>query len=104
MVKNKSLTQILALIGAILILIDGVLTFFQFGYGIGFLPFWINGLILIFVGLCVLFSIDVIQGLKIPYNGIWLLILGIAGLIFGGWYIGGILVIIAAILWFLGKK
>ncbi|MBN2157427.1 MAG: hypothetical protein JW776_15380 [Candidatus Lokiarchaeota archaeon] len=114
MAKSRSITQILALIGGIIIVIDGILTLLGFfgiyipglpGWGwFVWLPNWINAIILIVVGLLVLFSVDLIQGLRIPYNGVWLLILGIAGIIFGGYFLGGALVIIAAILWFLGKK
>jgi len=112
---SKSLTQILALIGGIIIIIDGILTLLGifgmfipglpgWGFWGAFFAGWINVIILIVDGLLVLFSVDVIKGLKIPYNGIWLLILGIIGIVFGSFFLGGALVIIAAILWFLGKK
>ena len=115
MTKTNSLTKILAIIGALLVFIDGVLgilayffeafrfefwgfigsSFFTIG-GLG----WLNAVIVLVVGILAMISVDLFKG-TIPFNGIWLLLLGIAAIVFGSWFIGGVLLIIAAILWFL---
>jgi hypothetical protein len=116
MARSKSFTQILALIGGLIIFIDGILSLIRVltGWyipglpGWGFIPAiaglaWINPIIVLVIGILALISVDVFSG-GIPYNGIWLLILGIAGLIFGSYFLGGILLIIASVLWFVGKR
>lgn len=112
--SKRSFTQILAFIGGLLIFIDGILSLlghFEIfipgfrGWPITFLAFgWVNAVILIVIGVLIFFSVNIIQGFKIPYSGFWLIILGIAALIFSSYYFGASLVIIAAILWFLGAK
>jgi hypothetical protein len=115
MARSRSFTQILALIGGLLIFIDGILALIGVltGWHIPNLPgwsfwsiggyAWINPVIEIIIGILALISVDVFSG-GIPYNGFWLLILGIAGIVFGAYFLGAILLIIAAVLYFLGKR
>ena len=113
--ENKSFTKILAYIGSVLIFIDGILTLLGFfdifipglpGWGFWGSIFagWINAVILIVIAILIFISVDVIQGFRLLTGGLWLLILGIASLLFSAYYIGAGLVIIAAILWLIGKK
>ena len=112
---KSGITKTLAIIGAILIFVDGgssPITFFGiFVFNLGFLGssffsigglYWLNPVIVLVIGILAMISVDLFKG-GIPYNGIWLLVLGIAALVFGSWFIGGVLMIIAAILWFLKK-
>ena len=114
--KSKiSFTQILAFKGGLLIFIDGILALITVltGWHIPNLPgwsfwsigglSWLNPVIEIVIGILALISVDVFSG-GIPYNGIWLLILGIGGIVFGAYFIGAVLLIIASILYFIGKK
>lgn len=116
MAKTNSLTKILAIIGAIVVFIDGVLSLIGalFNWyipglpGWGFLPAlfglgWLNAVILLVIGILAMISVDLFKG-TIPFNGIWLLLLGIGAIVFGNYFVGAALLIIAAILWFLGKK
>ena len=114
MAKANSLTKFLAILGAILVFVDGVLSllayFGIFNYvlggffgktlfiigGLG----WLNAVIVLVVGILAMISVDLFKG-TIPFNGIWLLVLGIAAIVFGSWFIGGLLLVIAAILWFI---
>lgn len=112
---KSGLTKTLAIIGAILIFVDGILgilaAFGIFSFGFGFFGssfftigglYWLNPVIVLVIGILAMISVDLFKG-GIPYNGVWLLVLGIAGLVFGSWFIGGVLLIIAAILLFLKK-
>ena len=112
MAKSRSFTKWLAIIGGIFIIIEGILaivTSLVDSINIpnaGFLIEWYYALVAIVVGIIVLWSCDVFtKKTKGPaYNGWLLLILGILGLIFTYWHVGGALVIIAGILWIVWKK
>lgn len=100
--KHDSTIRTLAVVGAILSIIFGVLGIF--GYGIiGVpLPFGleriITAAIVIIVGLIVLASYSVINiSLKVEMHWITLLILGVVSIIFGG-DIGALLIIIAGLI------
>ena len=108
--SKNSLTDILVLLGAIIALIFGILDVLgigSLGLGLwtigGYLPGMglIIGLLLIVFALITLATSDVIKfPWKFKKNGTVLLVLGIILLLLGGG-IGGILVIIGAILLFL---
>ena len=112
MAKSRSFTKTLAIIGGIFIVIEGILailtTFIPAISNLpnaGFLLDWYYALIAIVVGIIVLWTCDVFTKKKGPaYNGWLLLILGILGVIFTYWHVGGALVIIAGILWIVWKK
>ena len=99
----QQIGEILVLIGAIVALIQGILMIV--GWGWSLIPiFWsigfgiIFGIITIIVALITLATSGVIPfPLKLEKNWIMLLILGIVLIIFGG-DVGGILVILGAIL------
>lgn len=110
--NNSGLAKILAIIGGILVLADGVLSLlnvllseFNLGFNIpgagGFYSFsgLINSIIVIAIGFFILIATGTIKSSKsnVKFNGVTVIILGIIALIFGG-YIGPILVIIAGIL------
>ncbi len=111
MAKSRSFTKTLAIIGGIFIIIEGILAIInEFSAmpnaGIGALIAWYYALVAIVIGIIVLWSCDVFtKKSKGPaYNGWLLLILGILGVIFTYWHVGGALVIIAGILWIVWKK
>lgn len=111
MAKSRSFTKTLAIIGGIFIIIEGILAIInEFiaipNAGIEVLIQWYYALVAILVGIIVLWSCDVFtKKSKGPaYNGWLLLILGILGVIFTYWHVGGALVIIAGILWIVWKK
>ncbi len=112
MAKNRSFTKTLAIIGGIFIIIEGILGIINSLAAtinipnLGFLVEWYYALVAIVVGIIVLWSCDVFtKKSKGPaYNGWLLLILGILGVIFTYWHVGGALVIIAGILWIVWKK
>lgn len=112
MAKNTGLAKILAIIGGLVILIQGVLALlnhlgiFSFGLGLpgeggflGSLGALVNAIIAIVVGILVLISTGVIKSskTKVGFNGVIMLVLGILGIIFGS-LIGGVLVLIGGIL------
>ncbi|QEE16659.1 hypothetical protein DSAG12_02489 [Promethearchaeum syntrophicum] len=109
MAKNDGLAKILAIIGGILIIAEailgmlgrGVTNFVELDFLVG-LGAVIYGIIAIVIGLLILISTGVISSkkAKIGFNGLVILVLGILGFLFGS-NIGGILVIIAAILMFI---
>jgi hypothetical protein len=113
--ENKSFTKILAYIGSVIIFIDAILTLLGFfgitipalpgwGFWSSIFPGWINTVVLIVIAVVIFFSVDIIQGFRVSTGGLWLLILGIVSLVFSAYYIGAVLVIIAAILWLFGKR
>ena len=111
MTHNRSFTGTLAIIGGIFIIIEGILGILVSLGQISiqnwsFLVEWYYALIAIFIGFLVLLACGIFRKKKkeLPYNGWLLLILGILGLILTYWHVGGALVIIASILWILGKK
>ncbi len=109
MAKNEGLAKLLAIIGGIVIVVEGVLgllgksmtKFFSLGFLDALAPL-IWGIIAIAIGLLILISTGVLgsKKAKLGFNGVVILVLGILGFLFGS-NIGGILVIIAAILMFL---
>lgn len=94
--KYEKIMKILAIIGGILALLEGILGFF----GAAFSVFWgfpiIGPIIAIILGIVVILSV-IRSGNPIPFTWIVLLILGILVIIFGS-LLGGILVLIAGIL------
>lgn len=92
------LPAILTIIAGIVMVIEGILNILN--------PSWagvLGGVITIILGLVALASTGVIKQLGfIPFNKIFILILGIVALILAS-FVGGILLIIAAILLFMGK-
>lgn len=94
--KYEKYMKILAIIGGILALLEGILGFF----GATFSVFWgfpiIGPIIAIILGIVVILSV-VRPGNPIPFTWVVLLILGILVIIFGS-LLGGILVLIAGIL------
>jgi len=108
---SRSFTKVLAIIGGIFIIIEGILAIVNSLVSsisipnAGFLVEWYYALIAIVVGIIVLWSCDVFTKKKGPaYNGWLLIILGILGIIFTYWHAGGALVVIAGILWIVWKK
>jgi chromate transport protein ChrA len=113
MAKSRSFTKTLAILGGIFIVIEGILYLLTSlidaitipGFGIPNLEGWYFSLVAIVIGIIVLWSCDVFRKKNGPgYNGWLLLILGILGVIFTYWHVGGALVIIAGILWIVWKK
>lgn len=106
MAKNEGLARILAIIGGIVIVVEGVLGMLNrsvakvvnlaFLDALGAIIF---GIIAIVIGLLVLISTGVLSSkkAKVGFNGVVILVLGILGIIFAS-TIGGVLVIIAGIL------
>ena len=103
MASNDNIAKILVFIGGILSVIQGFFTIFGLGgWWSGFFAI-LFGILGILVGLALIVSADYLKinlPFKIPFEKIPLLIIGILILIFGS-YIGGILLIIAAVLLFL---
>ena len=109
MAKNEGLAKILAIIGGIVIVVEGVLGMLGKAFSsfvklefLGDLGIIVYGIIAIVIGLLILISTGVLgsKKAKIGFNGVIILVLGILGFIFGS-NLGGVLVIIAAILMFL---
>ena len=106
MAKNDGLARILAIIGGVIIVVEGVLGMLNksvakvvnlaFLDALGAIIF---GIIAIVIGLLVLISTGVFKSKKgkIGFNGVIILVLGILGILFAS-TIGGVLVIIAGIL------
>ena len=88
--------HLLALIGGIIMVVEAIFSF---------LGTWWAALIGLILGLLVIASTGIIDiKIKIPFNGIVLLVLAIIYIILvHGWWVGPILVIIAAILLLLNK-
>ncbi len=106
MAKNEGLARILAIIGGIIIVVEGVLGMLNKSVAkvvnlafLDALSAIIFGIIAIVIGLLVLISTGVFKSKKasIGFNGVVILVLGILGIIFAS-TIGGVLVIIAGIL------
>lgn len=106
--KFVGLARILALIGAIVLIVEAVLSFFNiFHFGTGsFLGELFGGVLGGIVGLIIVIVIGVLvliaggfvkSNAKVGFNAIVVIILGILGFIFGS-NVGGVLVIIAGIL------
>ncbi|MHA1519691.1 MAG: hypothetical protein ACTSRK_05855 [Promethearchaeota archaeon] len=113
MAKNTGLAKILAIIGGVLVVADGVIALLGIILDAFSLPFnlpggrglyggldpLLNAIIAIVIGLLILISTGVVKSskTKVGFNGIIILILGILALVFGG-YLGPVLVIIGGIL------
>lgn len=104
----KILAEIFALIGAILLVISGLFSLIGFVLALPWMFYGkfyvfslgriINGLVLIFVGVIILASYDVIKlSLKTEMDWPVLLVLGIVALLFGGGLVA-ILIIFAALI------
>jgi len=103
--------RILAILGGLIITIDGIIQVLgelsialgftvPGGSNFGILSGLVRAIVCLVVGVLILMSAGVIKGSKVSGSAITLLILGILGVLFSG-YLGGVLVIIAAILLFL---
>ena len=100
MAKNKGLIKLLTILGGILAIINGILSLLGLGISYwGILGNIVDGIIWIVLGIIVFFT-GYKPGKILPLNGVVLLVLAIILLVFGE-LIGGILLIIAAILEFL---
>lgn len=102
MASMKEISKILVILGGIVGLLEGILGFlniFSFGIGFGGADNLIGLVIVIVMALIALATSGVvdIKALKMEFNFIILLIVGVAMAIFGG-LIGGILVILGSIL------
>ncbi len=97
--KQDKLMKLLAIIGGIIALIEAILSFV--GLGFTSFDFLKGGIISAIVALilAIIVILSVVKPEKIPFNAIFLLILGILIIIFGS-LLGGILVLIAGILGF----
>jgi hypothetical protein len=101
---NKEIIRFLVIIGGIIGLIQALLSFGNWGLG-----FWgpmaaVNIALSIFgliIAILVLLSVFR-PGDPIPYNAVLLILFGILMIIFNSW-LGGILVLIAGILWLVWK-
>ena len=109
MAKNEGLAKLLAIIGGIVIVVEGVLGLLGNSIAkvvnlafLDALSSIVFGIIAIVIGLLVLISTGVLgsKKAKLGFNGVVILVLGILGIIFAS-TIGGVLVIIAAILMFI---
>ncbi len=109
MAKNDGLAKLLAIIGGIVIVVEAVLGMLGKAFSnfvelefLGALGPIVYGIIAIVIGLLILISTGVLgsKKAKLGFNGVVILVLGILGFLFGS-NIGGILVIIAAILMFI---
>ena len=98
-VHNVSLVRLLAGIGAIILVILAIIRFMGFNL-MGFV--W--GLLLLLVGLVVLISCFGSYKHGIPFTAVFILVMGIVGIIIGSlgfWFVGliaGILIFIAGII------
>jgi len=98
-VSHPGLVRLLAGVGAIILIILAILAFMGFS-----LRGFINGILLLLVGLVILISCFGSYKSDIPFSGVFILIMGIVaiiiGYIFGGLIglIAGIIVLIAGII------
>ncbi|UYP43806.1 hypothetical protein NEF87_000091 [Candidatus Lokiarchaeum ossiferum] len=102
---NNDLVKILAFIGGILGVVNGVMAFFGVLNPYSTLLRILFGILSILLGLMVIVSsgyIKISLPFSIPFEKVPLLIVGIVFLVFGSWF-AGVLIIIAAILLFLNK-
>ena len=105
--ENEELEKILVFIGGILGVIQGIGTIIGWGSYYGVIFRIIFGILSIVLGLMIIVSsgymkINLNLPVKIPFEKVPLLIVGIVFVVFSS-YLGGILIIIAAILMFLEK-
>jgi hypothetical protein len=93
--KFEQIMKILTIIGGIVAIIEGIWQFFAPAW----VAFWhvpyLNAIVLLILGILALLT--GLKGKPIPFTWVMLLILGILILIFGS-LLGGVLLIIAAIL------
>ena len=102
--ENKEIVRLLAIIGGIIGLLQAILSFGNWGLG-----FWgpmaaanialsVFGIIISILVLLSVFR----PGDPIPYNAVLLIIFGVLMTLFNSW-VGGILVLVAGILWLVWK-
>ncbi len=102
--ENKEIVKNLALIGGIIGLLQAIFAFGNWGLGfwnlvyIGNIFLSIFGLIIAILTLLSVFR----PGNPIPYSAVVLIILGVLMTLFNAW-LGGVLVLIAGILWLVWK-
>ncbi len=102
--ENKETVKTLAMIGGIIGIIQAILSFGNWGLG-----FWapmvavniLSSIVGIILAVLVLLSVFR-PGDPIPYNAVLLIIFGILLTFFNAW-LGGILVLVAGILWLVWK-
>ena len=102
MASNSEIAKILVFIGGILGFLQGITTIIGWTYTSNLLYRIVAGILAIFLGLALIVSSDYIKfefPVKIPFEKLILLIVGIVFLILGS-QLGGILIIIAAVLLF----
>jgi len=93
--ENKEIVRILAIIGSIIGLIQAITGFW------GSLISILLSLIGIIVAALALLSV-LRPGDPIPYSAVFLIIFGVLMTLFSGW-IGGVIVLVAGILWLVWK-
>lgn len=102
--ENKEIVRTLVIIGGLIGLLQAILGFGNWGLGywgllaIGNIFLSIFGIIIAILTLLSVFR----PGDPIPYSAVYLLLFGVLMTLFNAW-IGGILVIIAGILWLVWK-
>ena len=102
--ENKETVKILAMIGGIIGVIQAILSFGNWGLG-----FWgpmaavniVSSIVGIIIAILVLLSVFR-PGDPIPYNAVLLIIFGVLMTFFNSW-LGGVLVLVAGILWLVWK-
>lgn len=102
--ENKEIVRILVIIGGLIGFLQAILSFGNWGLG-----FWgpmaaANILLSIFgIIIAILVLLSVFRpGDPIPYNAVLLILFGVLMTLFNSW-VGGILVLIAGILWLVWK-
>ena len=90
--SNPGIVRLLAGIGAIILIILAIMAFMSFG-----LSRIICGILLLLVGIVVLLSCFGSYKSSIPFNAVFILVMGIVAIIIG-WLCGGIFGLIAGIL------
>ena len=93
--KYEGIAKILVIIGGLITVIDAILGFVHPGWAS-----YVGPVIALILGVIALLS-AIKPDDPIPWNKLFLVILGIIMIIFSAWYIGGILVLVAGILLFL---
>ena len=102
MSRYIGLARILAIIGAIVLIAEVVLRFFDISFGPGSFIGAVNSLVTMIIVIVVAVVVLIATGAigsrtKVSFNGVLIIVLGIIGLVFGS-LLGGILVIIAGVL------
>lgn len=102
--ENKETVKTLAMIGGIIGIVQAILSFGNWGLGFyGPLAALNIGSSIVGIIISILVLLSVFRpGDPIPYNVVLLLIFGVLMTLFNAWW-GGILVIVAGILWLVWK-